>query len=89
MLDDAAERLDAARAAMDAAAEATVFEHFRSLTKGRIAILISHRFSTVRRADRILVFEQGRLIEQGTHAELMAIAGRYAELFNLQAASYR
>ena len=55
----------------------------------RTAIFISHRFSTVRRADRILVFEEGSLIESGTHEELLALGGVYAELFNLQAASYR
>jgi ATP-binding cassette subfamily B protein len=59
------------------------------LAHGRTAIFISHRFSTVRQADRILVFELGSLIESGTHEELLALGGRYAELFNLQAASYR
>jgi ATP-binding cassette subfamily B protein len=81
--------LDEPSAALDARAEDELFGRLRELAHGRTAIFISHRFSTVRRADRILVFEEGRLIEQGTHAELMALNGRYAELFNLQAASYR
>ena len=81
--------LDEPSAALDAAAEYELFTRMRELTRGRTAIFISHRFSTVRRADRILVLEQGRLIEQGTHEELMALGGRYAELFSLQAESYR
>jgi ATP-binding cassette subfamily B protein len=81
--------LDEPSAALDAKAEYELFSRLQELAHGRTAIFISHRFSTVRRADRILVFEQGRLIEQGTHAELMAVGGRYAELFNLQASSYR
>jgi ATP-binding cassette subfamily B protein len=76
-------------AAMDAAAEATVFEHFRALTKGRIAILISHRFSTVRMADRIVVLQEGRIVEQGSHDALIAADGHYAQLFRLQARGYR
>ena len=81
--------LDEPTAAMDAAAEASIFEHFRSLTRGRIAILISHRFSTVRMADQILVIERGHIVERGDHATLMAANGQYARLFSLQAAGYR
>jgi len=81
--------LDEPTAAMDAAAEATVFEHFRSLTRDRIAILISHRFSTVRMADRIAVLDDGRILEQGSHEELVRLGGRYATLFELQARGYR
>ncbi len=81
--------LDEPTAAMDAAAEAKIFEHFRKLTQNRIAILISHRFSTVRMASQIIVIENGRVIERGTHEQLMALAGHYANLFSLQAAGYR
>jgi ATP-binding cassette subfamily B protein len=81
--------LDEPTASMDAAAEATVFEHFRALTRDRIAILISHRFSTVRMADRIAVLDEGRILEQGSHAELVRLGGRYATLFELQARGYR
>ena len=81
--------LDEPTAAMDAAAEATIFEHFRSLTRGRIAILISHRFSTVRMADQIIVLQDGRIIERGSHEALMQLNGHYAHLFSLQAKGYR
>jgi ATP-binding cassette subfamily B protein len=81
--------LDEPTAAMDAAAEATIYEHFRTLTQGRIAILISHRFSTVRMADQIVVLQDGRIIEQGSHEELMQRNGHYAHLFSLQAKGYR
>ncbi len=81
--------LDEPTAAMDAAAEATVFEHFRSLTRERIAILISHRFSTVRMADQIAVLEEGHIVEHGSHEELLRAGGRYARLFELQARGYR
>jgi ATP-binding cassette subfamily B protein len=81
--------LDEPTAALDARAEYEVFRRFTELTKGRIAVIISHRFSTVRMADRILVLRDGELIQQGTHADLVAAGGLYAELFNLQAAGYR
>jgi len=81
--------LDEPTAAMDAAAEATIFEHFRKLTQNRIAILISHRFSTVRMASQIVVIENGHIIERGSHEDLMALDGHYARLFLLQAAGYR
>jgi ATP-binding cassette subfamily B protein len=81
--------LDEPTAALDAEAEHAVFERFRQLTAGRTAILISHRFPTVRMADRILVLEGGRVIEDGTHAGLLAAGARYATLFKLQASGYR
>ena len=81
--------LDEPTAALDARAEYEVFLRFSELTKGRMAVLISHRFSTVRMADRILVLRGGELVEQGTHAELLAVGGLYSELFQLQAAGYR
>jgi ATP-binding cassette subfamily B protein len=81
--------LDEPTATLDARAEFEVFQRFAELTKGRTAVLISHRFSTVRMADRILVLAGGGILEQGTHHELLAAAGHYAELFELQAAGYR
>ncbi len=81
--------LDEPTAAMDAQAEAEVFEHFRQLSLARITILISHRFSTVRMADQIAVIDHGRVVELGDHASLMAQGGRYAQLFTLQARGYR
>jgi ATP-binding cassette, subfamily B, bacterial len=81
--------LDEPTAAMDAQAEAEVFEHFRQLARERITILISHRFSTVRMADQIVVLNDGRIVERGSHEELMRLNGRYAHLFTLQARGYR
>ena len=81
--------LDEPTAAMDAQAEAEVFDHFRQLAQRRATILISHRFSTVRHADQIAVLEHGRLLELGSHEQLMQTGGRYAELFALQARGYR
>jgi ATP-binding cassette, subfamily B, bacterial len=81
--------LDEPTAAMDAQAEADIFEHFRQLAKERITILISHRFSTVRMADQIAVLDHGRIVECGSHEELMRLNGRYAHLFTLQARGYR
>jgi ATP-binding cassette, subfamily B, bacterial len=81
--------LDEPTASLDARAEYEVFLRFADLTEGKMAVLISHRFSTVRMADRILVLENGQITEQGTHGELVALGGRYAELFELQAAGYR
>lgn len=81
--------LDEPTAALDARTEYEVFQRFAELTRGKAAVLISHRFSTVRMADRILVLEHGGVLEIGTHEELMAKQGRYSELFNIQAAGYR
>ena len=80
--------LDEPTAAMDAAAEAQVFEHFRNLTQDRITILISHRFSTVRMADKIAVLTHGQVRETGSHEQLMSQNGHYAQLFKLQARGY-
>jgi ATP-binding cassette subfamily B protein len=81
--------LDEPTAAMDARAEAQVFEQFRDLARERMVILISHRFSTVRMADEILVIQGGRVLEQGNHESLMHLDGHYAHLFSLQARGYR
>lgn len=81
--------LDEPTAAMDAEAEAQMFEYFRQHTLNKMAILISHRFSTVRMADQIIFIEQGQILEQGSHEQLMTLDGRYAHLFNLQASGYR
>src|SRR6266700_3880765 len=81
--------LDEPTSSLDAQAEYEVFAHFRVLTEGKTAIFISHRFSTVRLADRIFVLENGAIIESGSHLELITLGGRYAELFNLQAEAYR
>jgi ATP-binding cassette, subfamily B, bacterial len=81
--------LDEPTAALDARAEYEVFERFSDLTVGKTTLLISHRFSTVRMSDRIVVLEGGRIVEEGHHEKLMALGGRYAEMFELQASSYR
>ena len=81
--------LDEPTAALDARAEFEVFKRFKELSEGRTAVLISHRFSSVRMADRIVVLKDGAVDSVGTHAELLALRGRYAELFELQAAGYR
>jgi ATP-binding cassette subfamily B protein len=80
--------LDEPTASLDAEAEHAIFERFRKLARGRTTLLISHRFSTVRMADRILVFDKGRIIEEGSHADLVAQGARYARLFSLQASGY-
>ncbi|MEM1240971.1 MAG: ABC transporter ATP-binding protein [Cyanobacteria bacterium P01_H01_bin.26] len=80
--------LDEPTAAVDAIAEHDLFQRFRQLTQGKMTFLVSHRFSTVRMADRIVVLEQGKITEVGTHAQLMTQQGQYAEMFNLQAESY-
>ena len=81
--------LDEPTAAMDAAAEGRIFEHFKAAAATKMAILISHRFSTVRMADQIVVLDRGRVIEEGDHEGLMRDAGQYARLFSLQAEGYR
>ena len=81
--------LDEPTAAIDARAEAEIFSHFQDLTAKRIAIIISHRFSTVRMADHIIVLEKGKISERGSHAELIENEGQYSVLFNLQAQGYR
>jgi len=81
--------LDEPTAALDARTEFEVFRRFAELTMGKMAIFISHRFSTVRMADRIVVLDQGRIAEEGSHEQLTSIGGRYAEMFEMQAASYR
>jgi len=81
--------LDEPTSAMDAEAEMQIFHQFRAMTQNQMAILISHRFSTVRMADHILVLERGKVVEQGNHQELLAQQGRYAYLFSIQAAGYR
>lgn len=81
--------LDEPTAAMDAASEAAVYDHFRKMSRDKMTILISHRFSTVRHADQIVVLQHGTIRERGKHAELMAADGQYAQLFRLQAKGYQ
>jgi ATP-binding cassette subfamily B protein len=81
--------LDEPTAALDARSEFEVFQRFAELTNGKMALFISHRFSTVRMADRIVVLENGHIAEDGNHDQLTVLGGRYAEMFEMQAASYR
>ena len=81
--------LDEPASALDAKAEAAVYGHFAEMAAGRTVLLISHRLGSCRIADRILVLHEGRLLEEGSHAELMALAGRYAALYAMQAEHYR
>ena len=81
--------LDEPTAALDARSEFEVFKRFKELSRGKTAVLISHRFSSVRMADRIIVLADGKVEAAGTHEQLLAAGGRYAELFELQAAGYR
>jgi ATP-binding cassette subfamily B protein len=81
--------LDEPTAALDARSEFEVFHRFAELTAGKMALFISHRFSTVRMADRIVVLDNGRIAEEGSHDQLARLGGRYAEMFEMQAASYR
>ena len=81
--------LDEPTASLDARAEHEVFSRFAELTEGKMALLISHRFSTVRMADKILVLAKGGIVEEGSHSELISLGGRYSEMFEMQAANYR
>jgi len=81
--------LDEPTAALDARSESDVFRRFAELTFGKTALFISHRFSTVRMADRIVVLQDGKISEEGSHAELARQGGRYAEMFEMQAVQYR
>jgi len=81
--------LDEPTASLDAKSEQQVFRQFAELTQNKLSLLISHRFSTVRMADRIVVLENGRIAEEGHHDQLMARDGRYAQMFDMQASNYR
>jgi ATP-binding cassette subfamily B protein len=80
--------LDEPAASLDALAEQALVERLEELVSGRTTLMISHRFSTVRKADKILVMADGRIVESGSHGELMAVRGRYADLFSVQAKGY-
>jgi ABC-type multidrug transport system fused ATPase/permease subunit len=80
---------DEPTSALDPVSEWQAFEHIRTLSQGRAVVLISHRFSTVRNADRIHIVEHGGIVESGTHAELMALDGRYARMYEVQARAYQ
>jgi ATP-binding cassette subfamily B protein len=81
--------LDEPTAALDARSEHEVFQRFAELTEGKMSLLISHRFSTVKMSNRILVLKDGEIAEQGQHDQLLKVGGHYAEMFELQAANYR
>src|SRR5581483_9489629 len=81
--------LDEPTAALDPRSEDQMYKNFVSVAEGKVAVIISHRLSTVRVADRIVVLKSGRILEQGSHADLVARSGHYAELFTLQAAGYK
>jgi ATP-binding cassette subfamily B protein len=81
--------LDEPASALDAKAEAAVYDHFSQMTQGRTSVLVSHRLGSCRTADRIVVLKQGRIVELGTHASLLAAGGEYASLYHMQAAWYR
>jgi len=81
--------LDEPTAALDARSEHEVFQRFSELTEGKMSLLISHRFSTVKMSNRILVLKDGEIAEQGQHDQLLKVGGHYAEMFELQAANYR
>lgn len=81
--------LDEPTASLDEQAEHNVYRHFSELTRGRMTVIISHRFSTVRMADQIAVLDNGRIRESGTHSELMRRSGLYAKMFEMQAGRYR
>jgi ATP-binding cassette, subfamily B, bacterial len=81
--------LDEPTAALDPEAEAALFDHYKTLTQGKLSLLITHRFNTVKLADRILVLENGKIIEDGSHHELMSLGGRYAQMFDVQASAYQ